>query len=48
MLGEYITIIFDEVKRRPRYLIGRQSLPADRDASRTANLHESVSFDLRP
>jgi dolichol-phosphate mannosyltransferase len=48
MLGEYITIIFDEVKRRPRYLIGRQSLPADRDPSRTTNLHHSVSFDLRP
>jgi dolichol-phosphate mannosyltransferase len=30
MLGEYITIIFDEVKRRPRYVIGHQSGPANR------------------
>jgi polyisoprenyl-phosphate glycosyltransferase len=31
MIGEYISIIFDEVKRRPRYLIGRQLGPANRD-----------------
>jgi dolichol-phosphate mannosyltransferase len=30
VIGEYVSIIFDEVKRRPRYLIGRQIDPANR------------------
>ena len=34
MLGEYLSIIFDEVKQRPRYLISRQTGPANRDSPR--------------
>jgi len=30
VIGEYLSIIFDEVKARPRYLIGSQTLPANR------------------
>jgi len=47
MLGEYITIIFDEVKRRPRYLVSRLSLPGDRGAARANRHPEHVPLDVR-
>ena len=46
MLGEYLSIIFDEVKRRPRYLISRQTGPSNRDSDRFATSMRKSTADL--
>jgi polyisoprenyl-phosphate glycosyltransferase len=49
MIGEYISIIFDEVKRRPRYLIKRQRDPANRHPAAVASAALSeASFGRQP
>ena len=46
MLGEYLSIIFDEVKRRPRYLINRQTGPANRDFPKFSTAVRKSTADL--